>query len=392
MADSSLGEEVRARLSWAGLKRAPIRYYLAAVFLVGLALGPTLGGMGTLLMLQWTTAFFFVMFVLSWDFVAGYTGQVSFGHTLFFTAGGYTTAALNLYLGVDPLLGILAGTVVAAVSGLFFALPALRLGGHYLALFTLLPPLILVRIFVIFSDYTGGNGGLSNPEPLLEAGDFAANAQANYYLAFALLVGIFALLWTITRSDTGRILTAIRESTDAVQSSGFNPAKYKVYSMVLSAVIGGLAGAVFVHTPVGSASPSQLLDLSLMLEILLASIIGGFGTITGALVGGLFIFWGLDWLEGVEYVLPVIQTPIGEIATLLFFGVLLLLVYFLEEGILPWSYRQGNRVLSLIRGGQRPVATDGGAPDVAGDAEGQAPHEDSRDEGTAGSDAGRDSR
>jgi branched-chain amino acid transport system permease protein len=361
--DRSVGRELRSRLTLAGLRSVPIRYYLAALFFIGLAVGPFVAGMGTLLLLQWASAFYFIMFVISWDFVSGTTGQVSFGHTLFFTAGGYTTAMLNLYWGVDPLLGIVAGTCLAALAGLFYAIPALRLGGHYLALFTLLPPLILARLLVIFSDWTGGQGGLPNPDPLVDVGDFAADAVANYYLALGLLVAVFALTWVITRSDTGRIFTAIREDTEAVQSAGFNPAKYKVYSMVLSAVIGGFVGAVFVHTQVGSASPSQLLELTLMLEIILASIIGGFGTITGGLLGGLLIYWGLEFLRGIEFVVPVVETSVGDVASIIFFTILLLLVYFLEEGVLPWSYRIGNRVLTRARTGT-PVA-DGGESNAA---------------------------
>jgi branched-chain amino acid transport system permease protein len=319
-----------------------------------------MGQTDALTILQWTSAFYFVMFVISWDFVVGYTGQVSFGHTLFFAAGGYTTALLNMNYGIDPLLGVVIGTFVATLSGLLYAIPALRLEGHYLALFTLLPPLIIVRLFIVFREITGGAAGLPSPELLLDIGSFTTNALVHYYLAFALLVGIFLLTWVITRSDTGQILTAIKESEDAVQSAGFNPAKFKVYSMLLSAAIGGFAGAVFVHTPVGSASPSQLLELSLMLEILLASIIGGFGTITGAVVGGLFIYWGTELARGSDAVIPFLEISVGEIHMILFLSLLLVMVYFLSEGIVPWLYKQGNRILSSIWGDAQPVETDGG--------------------------------
>lgn len=362
---ASLLSELKSRARVETIWRTPMRYHFAVLTVLTLIIAPQTGQMDTLNMLKWTTAFYFVMFVISWDFVVGYTGQVSFGHTLFFAAGGYTTAILNLDYGVDPLLGIVIGTFVATMAGLLYAIPALRLEGHYLALFTLLPPLILVRLFSVFRERTGGRSGLPDVEPLLDIGDFATSATANYYLSLAILVGIFVLTWIITRSDTGQILTAIRESEDAVQSAGFNPAKFKVYSMLLSAGIGGFAGAVFVHTPVGSASPSQLLELSLMLEILLASIIGGFGTITGALVGGLFIYWGLDLTRNSEAVVPLVDVPISEIHTLLFYLLLLMLVYFLAEGILPWSFRQGNRILDRILSERRSVRTDGGQSDCS---------------------------
>lgn len=343
-------DRLREKVTIGGLKSFPIRYLAGIGFFVWLAIAPSIGQMGVLDMLQWTAALFFLMFVISWDFVVGYTGQVSFGHTLFFAAGGYTTALLNLQYGVDPFVGIVAGTLVATVSGLIYAIPALRLEGHYLALFTLLPPIILLRLFRMFRDFTGGTRGLPNPDPLLDQGGFVANARIHYYLAVVLLLFIFGLAWLITRSDTGKIFTAIRESEDAVESAGFNPAKYKVYAMLLSAAMGGLAGAVFVHTPAGSASPSQLLELVVMIEILLAAIIGGFGTISGGIVGGLLVYWGMETFATSDFTIPLLDIPLSDVNQLVFFGLLLLLLYLLAEGILPWTVRQGTRVRLLIRG------------------------------------------
>lgn len=353
--------ETRSQLtSWLSLKNVtsiPLRYLLGIVFFIGLALLPF--QLGILDILQMTAAFYFVMFVISWDFVSGYTGQVSFGHTLFFAAGGYTTTILNIEHGLDPVLGIPLGVLVAGLAGFLLGVPGLRLEGHYLALFTLLPPLILLRVFKLRRDIFGGVKGLPNAEPLLDAGSFAAAAESHYYLSLALLMFIFGLAWVITRSDTGTIFTAIKESEDAVQSAGINPNKFKLYAFTLSAMMGGLAGAVFVHTPAGSASPTQLLELVVMIEILLASILGGFGTITGGLVGGFIIYWGMDWFEQLDWMVPVLEIPATRIDTLLFFGLLLVVLMFLSEGLLPWALRQGRRGLSVVRGGDAAV-TDGG--------------------------------
>jgi branched-chain amino acid transport system permease protein len=172
----------------------------------------------------------------------------------------------------------------------------------------------------------------------------------HYYLAVALFIFIFGLCWIITRSDTGKIFTAIRESEDAVESAGFNPAKYKVYAMLLSAAMGGLAGAVFVHTAVGGASPSELLQLVVMIDILLAGIVGGLGTISGAVVGGLGIFWTREWLFSSETALPVLGIPVSEVYEIVFFVLLLGMLYLLAEGVLPWAVRQGTRLRLLVRG------------------------------------------
>jgi branched-chain amino acid transport system permease protein len=346
------------RLSVDRLKEIPVRYWIGLLFFVGLALLPT--QIGTLDLLTVSGAFFFVIFVISWDFVSGYTGMVSFGHTLFFALGGYTTAILNLSYGIDPLIGIPIGIGVAAIAGLLIGLPALRIEGHYLALFTLLPPLILLRMFQLFREQTGGRQGLSDPANLIQMDGFAATAEANYYLAFVVFAFVFLLAFVITRSDTGEIFTAIKESEDAVSSAGINPDKFKLYAFTLSAALGGLGGAVFVHTPAGSPSPTQLLDLVVIIEVLIAAIFGGFGTITGAAFGGFFFFWVTDWFEGLGYIVPVLEVPVTQVDEILFFLMMLGLLMYLREGVLAWGTRNGRRILQYARGGDSQAVTDGG--------------------------------
>jgi len=355
---------MRPDLSVDRLKQVPIRYWLGFLAFVGLAVLPT--QIGTLDVLTMSAAFFFVCFVISWDFVSGYTGMVSFGHTLFFALGGYSTAILNLNYGVDPVLGIVVGIAIAALAGLLIGLPALRIEGHYLALFTLLPPLILLRLFQLFREQTGGSRGLPDPANIVELDSFTATAEVNYYVAFGLFLFIFLLTFVITRSDTGRILTAIKESEDAVSSAGINPDTFKLYTFTLSAALGGLAGAVFVHTPAGSPSPTQLLGLVVMIEVLIASIFGGFGTITGATFGGFFFFWVTNWFEGLDYTVPVLDVPVTRVDEVLFFLMMLALLMYLREGILPWATRNGRRVVQYANGGDPQAVTDGGRASLDG--------------------------
>jgi branched-chain amino acid transport system permease protein len=346
------------------LKEVPIRYCIGLLCLIGLAVLPT--QISTLDILTVSAALFFVTFVISWDFVSGYTGMVSFGHTLFFGLGGYSAAYLNLNYGIDPIYGILIGVLVAAVAGLLIGLPALRIEGHYLALFTLLPPLILLRIFQLFREETGGRQGLPNPENLIRRDGFIATAEADYYLALGLFLFVLLLTFVITRSDTGQVFTAIKESEDAVSSVGINPNKFKLYAFTLSAALSGLTGAVFVHTLVGSASPTQLLDLVVMIEVLIAAIFGGFGTITGAAFGGFFFFLATDWLEQLDFIVPVLDAPVTQVDEMLFFMIMLGMLMYLREGVLPWAINNAERVLAYIRGGDSQAVADGGQSPIDG--------------------------
>ncbi|MFP9191428.1 branched-chain amino acid ABC transporter permease [Natrialbaceae archaeon A-CW1-1] len=339
--------------------RIPPRYYVGFGVFVLLAVLPL--GLSTTKILTVTAALYFAMFVISWDFVSGYTGQVSFGHTLFFGVGGYTAALLNLEFGLSPVLTIFAGVFLATVAGLLVGIPALRLRGHYLALITLLPPLVLIRFFSMYRDTFGGETGLPNPDNLLDVqGDFVATAELNYYLALVVFAFVFLIAFVITRSDHGITYTAIRENEDAVSSVGINPAKFKLFAFVLSAALGGFAGAVFVHTPAGSASPSQLLQLTVMIEILIAAILGGLGTITGAALGGIFIYLARDYIRGIDAVVPILDMPVTQMDTLLFYILMLVLLFLLPGGLLPKLTEYGRKIHARINGTSPEPVTDGG--------------------------------
>jgi branched-chain amino acid transport system permease protein len=330
---------------------------LGVLGLLGLAVLPIF--LTSLQALTLTSAFFFAMFAMSWDAVSGYTGQISFGHGLFFAVGGYTSALLNLGHGVPPSLSIPAGVVLAAVAGVVIGVPALRLRGPYLSLITLVAPLILLQIFISYSGIFGGELGISAPASLLGFAPYA-----NYYLAFGLFLFILAILLAVTRSNAGAVLTAIREDEDTVAAAGLNAAKFKTFAFVLSAAIGGLAGAVFVHTPQGSPRPSQLFSVLVNVEVIIAAILGGMGTIVGAAIGGLFFFLFRDWLSGLEYSIPLLNAPISEFDFLIFSVITLVLLFVLPGGFLRAAMHWGRGLLDRSAGGEDRAATDGGQTPV----------------------------
>lgn len=341
-----------------------LRYKVGLAALVLLALAPfwlrlILGeGRGLLAVITLTTALFFAMFAMSWDAVSGYTGQISFGHALFFTVGGYGSALMNLELGVPPIAAVLLGTVLAALAGILIGVPALRLEGPYLSLVTLVAPLILLQLFIVFSGTFGGELGLPSPDPLLPVSGFTAQTMTDFYVAFGVFVLILGVLLVVTRSDAGAVFTAIREDEDAVAAAGINPSKFKIFAFVLSAAVGGLAGAVFVHT-VGKPQPSQLLVMSVSVEVIIASIVGGMGTITGAAIGGLFFSLFREWLSGITSTVPVLNVQVASLDLLLFSLVTLGLLFFLPGGFLRWGIERGR---SMVGSEPKPVADGGETP------------------------------
>jgi hypothetical protein len=94
--------------------------------------------------------------------------------------------------------------------------------------------------------------------------------------------------------------------------------------------------------------------------VLIAAIFGGFGTITGSAFGGFFFFWVTDWFEGLEYMVPLLDVPVTQVDEILFFLMMLALLMYLREGVLPWATHNGQRVLNYARGGDPQAVADGG--------------------------------
>jgi branched-chain amino acid transport system permease protein len=350
--------ESNALADWLNPLNKPLRHKLGLVGLLGLAVLPLL--LTPLQALQLAGAYFFAMFVMSWDVVSGYTGQISFGHGVFFAVGGYASALMNLRLGVDPILAIPVGIVAAALAGLIVGVPALRLRGPYLSLVTLIVPLIVAQVFNVYSNVFGGTQGLVSPPPDRLLGLGSGAPLMTYYVAFALFVVILAVLLAVTRSDAGKVFTAIRESEDAVSSAGLNPAKFKIFAFVLSAAIGGLAGAAFVHT-VGEPTPNALLDLFVSIEIIIAAILGGMGTIVGAAIGGLFFAVFRGFLGGLTVDIPVLNATIAEVDLVLFAVMTLVLIYLLPGGLVRGGVLAGQRIVGGRSSSEEDVAADGGS-------------------------------
>jgi len=333
------------------------RHVVGIVF-VGLLLVAPQVGLATVNQLTVIAALYFAIFAMSWDTVSGYTGQFSFGHSFLFAVGGYTSGLLNLGHGVDPAVAVVVATGLTIVAGFIFGAPALRLSGPYFAVVTFLLPLVLLQIFVLQKDIFGGNLGLSNPDPLVTASGFTASVMLNYYLAVVAFLLVLIVLLAVTRSNAGLVFMAIREDEVTVAASGINPTKFKLFSFGLSAAVAGLGGALYVHSPIGQPQVSQLLAVTVSINVLLASLLGGTGTITGAAGGGIVYFLLNDLIRGIGWVIPILDINISQFSLVIFSIVVLLLVFFMPDGIFPWVTRRMRGLLGRVRG--QAVATDGG--------------------------------
>ena len=211
----------------------------------------------------------------------GYAGQVSLGQAAFAACGGYAAALLSLR-GVPTLVGLLVAPVVAALFALIVGVPLLRLRGHHLAFATLAMQLIclseLGRMKV-----AGGDIGLQGI-PRLSVGPLELDVDRQYaYVAWAALALVVVITRNVMASRPGRALRALATSEVAAASSGVPVGRYKLAVFALAAAFAGLAGGVYAFY-VGYVAPGSF-SVLLSFEYVVMAVIGGLGTIEGALVG-----------------------------------------------------------------------------------------------------------
>ena len=310
------------RRAWAELRNEvfvlPSRTLVLAWGLALLAFPALYGDAYVLRILTMTCLF--AIFAASWDLLAGYTGQVNFGHALFFGAGAYASALLSLRLGLSPWLTIWAGVAAATLAGFAVGYLCLRLRGSYLSLATLAFPLIVLGLLFAFPDFSGGELGISGLRRL------ALTPAGNYYVAaLSMLVIVFGL-WLLADSKFGIVLHAIRDDEVAVRASGINTLRYKLVVFAISGAAAGYAGALFAHY-LRVAGPSTL-EVALSFQVVIWGIFGGVATIYGP-VAAVFILYPLtEWLGSFK--------AIGELRLLIFAVVVLLVLLFMPRGLAPW--------------------------------------------------------
>ncbi|HEY1245692.1 MAG TPA: branched-chain amino acid ABC transporter permease [Hyphomicrobiaceae bacterium] len=215
----------------------------------------------------------------------GYTGLVSLGHGAFMAVGAYT----NTYLitkGVPFLIAFPAAGLSALAAGAIIAVPANRMSGIYLAIATLAFSQIVEQVIIRWEPVTRGFQGMPVPAPDL-LGYKLTHGWQLYYLSLAVLMLVVLATINLVRSPTGRALVAIRDSEISAQSLGVHLFRYKTAIFALSAAITGLAGALLAHR-MRFISPDAF-NFLLSVQLLLMVVVGGLGSIHGAILGAIFV-------------------------------------------------------------------------------------------------------
>ncbi|MGR3639576.1 branched-chain amino acid ABC transporter permease [Alterinioella nitratireducens] len=331
--------------------RSRILSLLLIVVFLGLALAPFLFP-GVRALHTAATICVFILLVASYDLLLGYSGIVSFAHTMFFGLGAYGVALASIHMGrgwdallVGTLAGALAATVLAYVIGLF----SLRVRAIFFAMITLaVASAVAVLVSQLFQ-LTGGEDGLTYQiprelTPAFRFGEvFGTNLNGrllNYYLVFFACLALFLLLLRLVNSPFGRVLQSIRENDFRAEAIGYRVVHYRTAATCMSAAIAALAGSLYAIW-LRYVGPDTTLSFEIMIDVLLMVVIGGMGTMYGAVIGATIFVLAQNYLQNLMGVaaeatanLPLIPDLIDPNRWLMWLGILFVFsVYFFPSGI-----------------------------------------------------------
>src|SRR6266850_3222175 len=255
--------------SWYGLLAVAVVPFLLSEYYVG----------------ETTWVFIYAICGISLMVLVGYTGLVSLGHAAFLGIGAYAHAFF-LKHGMPWIPSVVLAVLITTASGLVVGLPALRMTGIYLAIATLAFSVIIQEVFSRWESVTHGFAGMPVAKPTILGVPFDDD-RSFYYLCLFFLVLALWLTRNLLRSPTGRAWIAIRDSEIAAQSMGVNLAIYKSMAFAYSAALMGLAGALFAHK-IAYLAP-DIFTILLSIQFLLLVIVGGLGSLHGAVFGAVFV-------------------------------------------------------------------------------------------------------
>jgi branched-chain amino acid transport system permease protein len=296
----------------------------------------------------------FIVLAASFDLLLGYTGIVSFAHTMFFGIGAYGVAIALTRLGADWIAvaaGVAAGLLVAIVLAALIGLFSLRVRTIFFAMITLAVASAFAILASQLSDLTGGEDGLNYRLPAALRASFSLSDGSlfgvrlngrllDYYLVYVVSVALVLVLLRVVNSPFGSVLMAIRENPFRAEAIGYRTVVYRTLASCIAAAVAALAGALLALWS-SQTNPDTTLSFDIMVDILLMVVIGGMGTIYGAVIGAVLLVFAQNYLQDVLAVankalagLPLLANLFHPDRWLLWLGVAFILcVYFFPSGI-----------------------------------------------------------
>lgn len=259
--------------------------------------------------------FYYIILATSWDLLAGYSGQISFGHAAFASIGAYVSSILVIDFSVPTIVALIAGTIMACLIAMALGAACVKMGGAYLAL-TALGFSELVRLVLVNErEYTRGPMGLHVP-PLFEG----QTTFTYYYIQLAITVASVIIMYKILYSPRGLVFKAILNDEVAAKALGIDVVRERLFAFSVAGFFAGLAGALYAFY-IGLITPS----MGALLETFNAvsmTVIGGYGTLIGPLIGAPLLYISSELLRAY-----------GEWRYLTFGILVMIVIRFAPEGL-----------------------------------------------------------
>lgn len=303
--------------------RSPGRFAMAAGAVAGLALLALPFVAESYLLFQVTIVMIYAIVLLGLNFLMGFGGQISLGHSAFFALGAYVTAILASEFSVPLVATIPAAAVICFLVGVGFGFPALRLEGLHLALATFALAVAVPQLIKYkgLRDWTGGSNGLSIDRLAPPQWLGLDSDQVIYLLTLAVAACLFVFAWNMLRGLIGTALVAVRDHPIAARAMGVDVRRYKTVAFGISALYAGVGGALSAIA-IGYVSPDSF-GIFLSVTFFVGVVVGGVATISGAIYGALFI-----------HLVPTVAESISKSAAWAAYAVLLIAtVYVAPAGI-----------------------------------------------------------
>ncbi|GAA4405876.1 branched-chain amino acid ABC transporter permease [Advenella faeciporci] len=275
-----------------------------------------------------TLATIYSIAAASLNVLVGYAGIFSIAHAIFFGLGAYAGAQFALLIVPDVLLASLIGAVVSGALSLLLALPALRVRGEYFVAAGLGLQMVGITIFSEAHSLTGGHGGLVGIPPATLFGFDVSSPGAFLAVCLVALLLSLAVIQILMRSSFGRALMSIRDNESAAESFGKNVPLLKTLAMVVGCAIVGVAGTLFAFNLAFINVESFTLEQSILMLAMV--VIGGVGTLSGPLIGAVFLLILPAILTFIPFIPP---TEIGTVQQFIYGSLMAVLMIFKPSGI-----------------------------------------------------------
>lgn len=269
----------------------------------------------------------------------GFAGQISLGQAGFYGIGAYVSSIAAIRLGVPPILGLVAAAIAPAILAYVVGRPILRLKGYYLAMVTAGLGLILHTVFVEWDSMTGGYSGVAGIPPLAIGSFVFDSPRLMFYFVAVCAMCILLFAHRMVGTSYGRAMRTTRESEAAARSVGIDVSRLKTEVFALSAGMSGFAGGLYAHY-VGYISP-ETFTIETSINLLLALVVGGVGSLWGGAVGAILLTFMPEWLHQ-------LQNAYG----IVFGAVVVVLLTVEPDGLVGVSRRIVERIRSpkILRG------------------------------------------